>query len=254
MRSVIAATITLLCLPQKFEKWTLEKRFRYSQRLWRNLDSTIKFAIWITASFLVLIFLFSFASGCPEGAECSGSKYSYFWSARPNEVGDTLAGVAGSLAFFWLIVTVMLQGKELAAQRKELRLSRQESAKMADALQEQAGVFRDELKQRQFLQKKEELDELLKALINKSKMARKEKYVWHFHDQPNSLIKRKRSLLIVPDDEPIDQVVRRISLYVKGTYHILDEVAFQGKFLEKPKYPERLYDLLEVLEKIILLK
>ncbi|MFY0659353.1 MAG: putative phage abortive infection protein [Shimia sp.] len=49
-----------------------------------------------------------------------------FLTAPPNEIGDTLAGIAGALAFLWIIVTVMLQSKELAAQREELRLTRLE--------------------------------------------------------------------------------------------------------------------------------
>jgi hypothetical protein len=56
-----------------------------------------------------------------------------FLTAPPNEIGDTLAGIAGTLAFLWIIVTVMMQSKELAAQREELRLTREEFARTADA-------------------------------------------------------------------------------------------------------------------------
>ncbi|MEO1138941.1 MAG: putative phage abortive infection protein [Pseudomonadota bacterium] len=38
----------------------------------------------------------------------------------PNEKGDTFAGLAGSLAFLWIIITVLLQGKELSLQREEI--------------------------------------------------------------------------------------------------------------------------------------
>ncbi|MCG7521687.1 hypothetical protein [Ruegeria sp. Ofav3-42] len=138
MRNAIAAIISVLCLPRPFKKWPLETRFKYSQRLWRNLDPTVRFAIWVTVSFLVLIFLFSFAPGCAQEATCTGSKYTYFWSARPNEIGDTLAGISGSIAFFWLIVTVVLQGKQLSAQRKELVLNRIEMREQSKATQEMA--------------------------------------------------------------------------------------------------------------------
>ncbi|SMP02749.1 putative phage abortive infection protein [Shimia sagamensis] len=63
-----------------------------------------------------------------------------FLTAPPNEIGDTLAGVAGALAFLWIIVTVMLQSKELAAQREELRLTRIEMSEQKEATQELANT------------------------------------------------------------------------------------------------------------------
>lgn len=88
------------------------------------MDSAIKLALGLTAITLLVLFVFAFTKGCAAGAECDTSGWEYFLFASPNEIGDTLAGVAGSLAFLWLITTVFLQGKELSAQRKELRLSR----------------------------------------------------------------------------------------------------------------------------------
>lgn len=40
--------------------------------------------------------------------------------------GDTLAGIAGVLAFLWIIVTVQMQREELEAQREEMSLQRKE--------------------------------------------------------------------------------------------------------------------------------
>lgn len=54
-----------------------------------------------------------------------------------NEIGDALAGVAGALAFLWIIVTVMMQSKELAAQREELRLTREVNKQSANELKAQ---------------------------------------------------------------------------------------------------------------------
>ncbi|MFY0636116.1 MAG: hypothetical protein JXQ91_20065 [Vannielia sp.] len=71
-----------------------------------------------------------------------------FLLAPPNELGDTLAGIAGVLAFLWIIVTVWLQSQELAAQREELSLARIESAKMASAMEAQTEVFLEEQRQR----------------------------------------------------------------------------------------------------------
>ena len=50
------------------------------------------------------------------------NNWNLFWSLDPNEVGDTFAGLFGSLAFVWIVVTVFLQGNELRDQRKEFTL------------------------------------------------------------------------------------------------------------------------------------
>lgn len=90
-----------------------------------------------------------------EGSEWSWRLWSFFL-APSNEIGDTLAGIAGALAFLWIIVTVMLQSKELAAQREELQLTRKEFRRMAEAqdqqvalLVEQGKIFSKEQKQRE---------------------------------------------------------------------------------------------------------
>jgi hypothetical protein len=49
-----------------------------------------------------------------------------FLLSPPNEIGDTFAGLAGVLAFLWIIITVWLQSEELSAQRKELKATRAE--------------------------------------------------------------------------------------------------------------------------------
>jgi hypothetical protein len=72
----------------------------------------------------------------------SESEWSWrIWSfliSPPNEIGDTLAGIAGALAFLWIIVTVMLQSKELAAQREELKLTRAEFSLMNEVQSKQS--------------------------------------------------------------------------------------------------------------------
>lgn len=102
----------------------------------------------MVATFAVVGFAVYVASSpyCPGGRDCP-TKLSVFLSSRPNEIGDTLAGFAGALAFVWIVVTVWLQSQELAAQRRELRETRLEvgaqrvaNEKMAEALSSQASV------------------------------------------------------------------------------------------------------------------
>ncbi|MCI5095907.1 MAG: hypothetical protein MRY77_06310 [Rhodobacteraceae bacterium] len=105
---------------------------------------------------------------------CSGTKWAAFLDAGPNEVGDTLAGFAGALAFVWLISTVWLQGQELVAQRKELVLSRAEYEKMVIAMEaqavamgEQSALFTDERKQREYDRAARHLQSLLEGLVGR---------------------------------------------------------------------------------------
>jgi hypothetical protein len=74
-----------------------------------------------------------------------------FGSLDSNEIGDTLAGIFAPLAFIWIVVTVFLQSQELAEQRRELiltrdelRLSREALEKQVAASQAQAEIFKDE--------------------------------------------------------------------------------------------------------------
>ena len=99
---------------------------RYARVCWRNVDGLVKFGLAGTFGILALALAFSLGDTCGVYWWSCETRLLAFWYAPANEVGDTLAGIAGSLAFLWIIVTVMLQGKELAAQRNELKLTRKE--------------------------------------------------------------------------------------------------------------------------------
>ena len=96
---------------------------------------------------------------CQKGV-CQ-SNFRHFLASSPNEIGDTLAGIAGILAFLWIIVTVFLQSKEL-------KLAREEYEKMADAqtgqldlLKKQGEIFKQEQQQREQAAYKEVLDQMI---------------------------------------------------------------------------------------------
>jgi hypothetical protein len=84
-----------------------------------EIDPVIKRALAFTGVFLLALFLLSFTPGCAGAKPCGDTGWQYFLRASPNEVGDTLSGVATALAFFWLITAVSLQSKELREQRNE---------------------------------------------------------------------------------------------------------------------------------------
>ncbi|UWQ04116.1 hypothetical protein [Aliiroseovarius crassostreae] len=95
---------------------------------------------------------------------CSGTKWSAFLAASPNEVGDTLAGFAGALAFVWLIATVVLQGQELREQRQEFEKMTDAQREQAKVLEKQREIFEEEQKQREETRQSIVFDEHLLGL------------------------------------------------------------------------------------------
>ncbi|MDO6521957.1 hypothetical protein Q4578_10175 [Shimia thalassica] len=138
----------------------------------KEVDPHIKVGVWSTVAVLMVVFLVSGFEHCSLPDNCS-NKVVGLLKAPANEVGDALAGIAGALAFLWIIVTVMMQSKELASQREELRLTRRESKKMAAALEAQAEIFRDEQRQRKEDRLRAFIDEQLKLVVDKMHFYRK---------------------------------------------------------------------------------
>ncbi|MEM7630430.1 MAG: hypothetical protein AAF227_00210 [Pseudomonadota bacterium] len=77
---------------------------------------------------------------CDDDGACRS-----FWATvvtlPPNAIGDTLAGVFGSLAFVAAAIALVMQSSELSAQRKELQLTREEFAKMSEAQAQQVEIM-----------------------------------------------------------------------------------------------------------------
>ncbi|WP_170583028.1 hypothetical protein [Ruegeria arenilitoris] len=142
----------------------LKNKVRYASERFRGLDETVKIGVWGTLTLvLIVVAVFGFTT-CSEDGTCT-NKFAALLNSSPNVFGDTLAGIASALAFLWLIVTVVLQGKELAAQRLELSLSRAEYEKMAGAMTDQAEVLKYERKFREFERERRILDQLLANLV-----------------------------------------------------------------------------------------
>jgi len=80
--------------------------------------------------------LWSLPGKCIPGSH--GYIDKFFGCITLNEVGDFLAGAFSPLAFLWLVVAVIVQSKELAAQREELGLTRDEMREQRMVLTSQA--------------------------------------------------------------------------------------------------------------------
>lgn len=91
-----------------------------------------------------------------------GTFWEKFTTSPPNEIGDTLAGVFGSLAFAAAAVAVVMQSFELKAQREELRLTRAVLAEQKKSTQDMAFVMADQL----LYLKEDRAERVLVALLN----------------------------------------------------------------------------------------
>jgi hypothetical protein len=172
------------------------------ERFWRARNP-IMWACLVTAGFIGLIVWFGLAETCnvdifPKG-DCP-PKWRHLQMAPPNEVGDTLAGLAGVLAFIWLIATVLLQSVELGEQRRVLALQRQEMEEqriatqdMARSMAVQAEIFEDERRQRAELQAREVLDQASKEIARCLFEADLDSLTWYVGDDTASS-KRERYL------------------------------------------------------------
>ena len=144
---------------------------------WRAINGYFRFGLVMSGLVLALVAMLALGTVKVPG-EPAVPRWQAFWNASPNEIGDTIAGVAGTLAFLWIIVTVMIQGSELRLQRRELAMTRRElkaqreaSEKMVIAqdaqvvaLKAQAAIFEDERTYRVHQGSKDTLDQLIKAI------------------------------------------------------------------------------------------
>lgn len=102
-------------------------------------------SVWLSAPMLIgylltvgiSVFWWQVAFSPSTGDSDCLNKLCQMLSSAPNEIGDTFAGLFGSLAFVWIVVTVFIQGVELREQREEITLARKAQEEQANALGEQ---------------------------------------------------------------------------------------------------------------------
>lgn len=129
---------------------------------------------------ILIVVFFAFIAFFPVGSgEDRMIRIVHLWHEPFNVWGDTLAGIAGVLAFLWIIITVHIQSRELRAQQEQLALTREELAETRKAtqdmalsqadqvniLKEQGAIFEDEQRQRREDRAEKLLEQLLEELV-----------------------------------------------------------------------------------------
>ncbi|NOD84788.1 hypothetical protein [Ruegeria sp. HKCCD6119] len=140
------------------------KSTRIEPKFWKEapfLVGCLLTAFVLVAFFYSMTFLPVFVEG-----KLYSSKWAYLGSAAPNEFGDTLAGIAGSLAFVWLVVTVIIQATELREQRQEFAKMSEAQTEQVKLLVKQGEIFEDEQRQRKEQYHKELIDQYLLEIRN----------------------------------------------------------------------------------------
>jgi len=217
-----------------------------NERFWR-LGNPLVWTLGATVFFFVVILWFGLAPTCnvelfPEG-ECP-PKWRHLYVAPPNEVGDTLAGLAGVLAFIWLIGTVLLQSIELREQRKEFREQRKATQDMARAMAAQAAIFEDEKRQRDEQRAEELFDQLLISLCGMNERADGPRWDYFVPNEKGGGTRSNFSFdLPFSSQTPVaDQVGAIVSNGVHSSKLLMDY--HKRKFIEK--YPEDTNYILEL--------
>lgn len=231
---------------------------------WREVPFLI--GVFLTLGVLGAFGYFLYYLPVVKASESYSNKWHYLKVAPPNEVGDALAGIAGSLAFVWLVVTVWLQAKELREQRKEFE-------RMAGALDAQAKIFLDEQRQRKEAEAERHANELLasfqacldSAAMNecrwdsfKGKTAAGIASLSQGRGSHNEKDKLVQTLKLQPrkSEGPNDRRVRSFVEHIRGLSSSVRRARENEKFdrMISPGVPMELDQLLDLSKKICDLK
>ncbi|WP_170342482.1 hypothetical protein [Ruegeria arenilitoris] len=220
---------------------------------WR-FDNPIMWACIASMGFIALIVWFGLAPTCnhelfPEG-DCP-PKWRHLYAAPPNEVGDTLAGLAGVLAFIWLIATVLLQSVELGEQRRVLALQKEEMEEQRKATQDmarsmsvQATIFEEEQEQRRRAYSKDEITAVVSAIVTHAEIIDDE-VLWSF-DLPNAI-----GYVVVsqPFRSENSLKVRHFVASLQTTLQTLSRYVNEGPLVERPE-KKRFLELIENVRRL----
>lgn len=185
-----------------------------------------------------------------------------FITAPSNVIGDTLAGVAGVLAFLWIIVTVWLQSIELKEQRKELKGQRDEleeqrkaTQDMARSMAAQAKVFEDEQRQRTEERAREKLEEQMLSFLHF--VGQHPSVNWKFNRKRADGTGQSGQHSLIPwglKGKTVDEKVILFTTWLSETSAALQSDWASNNLMSPDDFPEaplKGYGLKEELEKLI---
>jgi len=238
------------------------------ETFWRR-NNPIMWGVLATVSVFVCGMLAAFQPVCQTnfwGSQaCGENKWVYFLKAAPNEVGDTLAGFAGGLAFVWLIATVWLQGQELAAQRVELKEQRKATQDMARAqheqvklLQVQGAIFKDEQRQRDEQRAEMLFNETLRSLISELRETGSHGLHWAFSNNviddefgSDGEIHGVSLQDYIEENATIDEAILKFRERLLHMHDVLWDYVHQSVDYRLPLKTDCLLQIMEKIERVV---
>jgi hypothetical protein len=187
-----------------------------------------------------------------SNVEC-GTRLEILLLAPFNEIGDTLAGFAGALAFIWLIVTVLIQGLELAAQREELRATRHEAAKTAKALDAQVEVLMNEQSQRLQTQTDQRVQEWMRCIVFEANQVGLKSIEYVLQEPRGSAVQSLTMFKRTAEDDPITARMMQLAVSSTGNSSTLQRVEQRGMRIKSKPAAEEYAFLREALYEVAML-
>jgi len=215
------------------------------------------FAVGLVGTAIIAFLIAGFLSSGCIGVDCK-TNLAALSTAEPNAVGDTLAGLAGALALFWIVITAWHQSVELREQREIIEDQKKEIAeqtvatkKMADALQAQADIFKLEQIYREQKITDEQISEIEKKLSNDIFSFSVDNPSWEFDfyivNTPNAgrfekhLIERERAKYVANSFSGSLQEI-------ENSYEIICRNIERAT--RKPSFPSSMQEMIETVDAI----
>lgn len=166
------------------------------------------------------------------------TSWELFWEGKPNEMGDTLAGLTGVLVMIWVIASTFLQ-------RSELRQARDEYTRMANAMDEQSKVAQAQIKileseqvQREQNIAQAELDQRLEGLVFKATTASAWGGAW-IEGARGTMVHRTWRLLDISRELECDEFLRMMHENIAIFAHEVPKKARISSITAKPGLLEK---------------
>jgi hypothetical protein len=150
-----------------------------------NVSLPVAIATIVNIFFVAFVTVLAFQEIQVEGG--FRPRWEVFLEARPNEVGDTLAGIFGSMTLIWVVASVFQQSIELRAQRIEFEQIAESQSYQVDVMQTQLKVYLDEQRRREEMRGYAELMQLVSRFIDDYNIARSA-LAWRWTDKNNNWI------------------------------------------------------------------
>lgn len=217
-------------------------------------SASIPVIIALVVNVLFALFVLVLASQIVEVDGVEKSRWNHFLDSPPNEIGDTLAGVFGSMTLIWIVASVFQQSIELRAQRHEFAEIAKAQAKQVETMEAQAEIFKDEQARREENRGFGELVQLtINALEDYSEL--KKNLVWKLNSstEKEGVVELTNEVKIFRNRNDRDENIEQLRVAVaslKGALSTITERQRTDEILDRPVMPHQLSEFYLCLKRM----